>query len=301
MSQRTARPRQSRRSGFTLVELLVVIGIIAVLIGLLLPALNRARSQAKFTACLANLRSIGQSVMIYTSVSKGVLPYGYFDGKQDGNTDYSNTVPTNPNASDWTTILLQSAMGKGGGTYGTLPAPNVRTVFECPSANTDAKLANPASTLPVLHYSSHPRLMPNLDQKDPLNTNKFLAPYKIAHLKRSSEIILIFDGSQILKDRNGSALPWAADIDQEGLYRGDSQQGRSWNYLLFKDGMDLSVAVYTPNKDWTNLGSNTADIRWRHGRNDAGNFLFADCHAEGKRLRVGVNADLKLNNLYVNP
>jgi prepilin-type N-terminal cleavage/methylation domain-containing protein/prepilin-type processing-associated H-X9-DG protein len=300
MKHRTCKRWSAARNAFTLVELLVVIGIIAILIAILLPALNRARSQAQFTACLANLRTIGQSINIYLTNSKGTLPYGYFDGTQDGATNYATTVPTNPGVSDWTTLILQTAMGKGGGTYGTLPPPSDRTVFACPSASPE-KAGFAGSTLPVLHYSCHPRLMPNLDQKDPQNSAKYLAPYKVAHLKRSSEIILIFDGTQIFKDRNGSALPWAADIDQEGLYRGDSQQGRSWNYLLFKPGMDLSVAVYTPNKDWMNLGSGTADIRWRHGRNDAGNFLFADGHAEGKRLKYGVNADLKLNNVYVNP
>jgi type II secretory pathway pseudopilin PulG len=59
------------------VELLVVIGIIALLVSILLPTLNRARESARRTKCLANLRGIGQMVNMYANTFGGYAPIGY--------------------------------------------------------------------------------------------------------------------------------------------------------------------------------------------------------------------------------
>src|SRR5438477_6280871 len=64
----------SRRRAFTLVELLVVIGIIAVLIAILLPALNRAREQAYTTMCAAHMKQLHNAFLMYANDNKGWSP-----------------------------------------------------------------------------------------------------------------------------------------------------------------------------------------------------------------------------------
>jgi prepilin-type N-terminal cleavage/methylation domain-containing protein/prepilin-type processing-associated H-X9-DG protein len=76
MGDPTARARRARgRCGFTLIEILVVVAIIALLISILLPSLQRARAQARTVVCSANLRTCTQAMMFYTQANRDVLPY----------------------------------------------------------------------------------------------------------------------------------------------------------------------------------------------------------------------------------
>ena len=162
------RPAQSHRLGFTLIELLVVISIIAMLVGILLPALSSARRAAKAVQCLANQRQIGTLLSIYsTDNNEYHLPY------------YSGRV--------WNHILQEDVMQQQWHFGGSEVRPS--PIFYCPELEEYGYEGNNSG-----YWTNY---VPNVS----LNTGPFGTPANPLHkFTRPSE-------NAVLMDANSSGGP----------------------------------------------------------------------------------------------
>ena len=301
------------RRGFTLVELLVVIGIIALLISILLPTLGNARERANVIKCASNQRTIGQGLALYAAENRGLLPAAYMYASPNG-----GPQPTTPTDGyiHWSSYLY-GTKGKSGdlSIYGNL---NGWGAFLCPSmddgglpptntfdGNVGSGLTNDAGGVidqqaPRLAYTVNEALMPR---------NKFEANFdgnprtyqlvKIATVRRPAEIILAteFTGNPAMVQgpgRVGGAMVSKSHRPVHGFWApngGDGYEldkvalGSPAAYLRNYDLPKGMPSTFSPNRlAW--VGRNHGKLKFSAANQDQRqtNFLYADGHVATKRL-----------------
>jgi prepilin-type N-terminal cleavage/methylation domain-containing protein/prepilin-type processing-associated H-X9-DG protein len=253
MSDITSRRGSARRRApaFTLVELLVVIGIIALLISILLPSLNRAREQAKTVQCLSNVRQMGNAVNMFTSEHQGYLPKAWFNDRPRPG---SGTLWNYPNANTWEwSYIVSTYLAKNEG------------VFRCPSDPQPDATPNPFGpafytvTFPDGTREGYPRSY-RLNISNQPNSEIAI---RVAQLRDSTRTIVIAEGR-----------------------RGYNNAG--WNQLATHEAPEGAVKPSWSPGEYASSETNVAydrhsvrpDSKTNPKFEGKSNYVFADGHAE---------------------
>jgi prepilin-type processing-associated H-X9-DG protein/prepilin-type N-terminal cleavage/methylation domain-containing protein len=246
-----------RRLAFTLVELLVVVGIIAVLLSLLLPTLGRVRDEAKRAACMSNLRQVGSAMLMYAADNDQTFASAGNQGYWD---DLSSGVALSPSDTRayWGVAYLPYAMqGKGYvGPQGERVLKTARSIWRCPSSR----------VFPDPGYSDQ--------EKTPcaFGINIEVVARPVLRTK-TSQMILAHDAPEQLLDGNGD---WLTDWEHSHNPRGPDV---GW----FRRGQNI-WQWRNPAESWY-IGRAGIEEYYRHGRRC--NVLWLDGHVDGVLESLG--------------
>jgi prepilin-type processing-associated H-X9-DG protein len=309
-----------------LVELLVVIGIIALLISILLPSLNKARQAANSAACLSNEHQIGLAIAQYAAESHGFLPYGYAIALQGGG--WWNT-PTWGWA-DTLSMLVGSkkTQNDNGPQYGgnsSWDSPNLGNMaYDFSGMFHDKDIYASGWADRANDYECNPRIMPDVTYYDSYAqaatgaSNCYLGLRKYANLHNSQTVMMAWCAGVFLSsdgtDHGGESV--ADQIDQGNLNTAlglcyPPPPGYGWAAGMIQNrialgtgnspissysGGDTMTNLRRENVDYTNSGyDNAADMRFRHKGNTSCNALFIDGHCESRLLGNVYGRDILVN------
>lgn len=178
--------RLSRSRGFTLVELLVVIGIVALLISILIPVLGKARESARTVKCQSNLRQLGIATAMYVGAYKGYLPYPTTTFGESAL--WFNAVDPFLAAKQGRQDATGVAAGRAYKTYKQC------VVWEAFEGDRDAGAQDPVKEFARTYKMNTHLRWNNITRLPPSSTNTLVAPARLTDVRDPTRFVYLGDG-----------------------------------------------------------------------------------------------------------